>query len=217
MLIVADGVALQLDPRARRAAAADHRVLPRPRRRPWVFLALVNVLLLALGCFMEPLPIMVIVVPTLLPVVKALGIDLVHFGLVVTLNLMIGLITPPVGLVMFVVMHLTKLSSRLHARGLAVPRRADRGAARHLRARPGPVLAATVLRPMSLAHPCARRHRRRERTGVEDDLRHRRHAGEFRIAMRVSGGTGSSGQALAPRIEPGRHAATAVLPELSQG
>ena len=75
-----------------------------------MFLALVNVLLLALGCFMEPLPIMVIVVPTLLPVVKALGIDLVHFGLVVTLNLMIGLITPPVGMVMFVVMHLTKLS-----------------------------------------------------------------------------------------------------------
>ena len=76
----------------------------------WVFLAVVNVLLLLLGTFMEPLPIMVVVVPTLLPVVKALGIDLVHFGLVVTLNLMIGLITPPVGLVMFVVMHLTRLS-----------------------------------------------------------------------------------------------------------
>ncbi len=76
----------------------------------WLFLALVNVLLLVLGCFMEPLPIMVIVVPTLLPVAKALGIDLVHFGLVVTLNLMVGLITPPVGLVMFVVMHITKIS-----------------------------------------------------------------------------------------------------------
>jgi tripartite ATP-independent transporter DctM subunit len=76
---------------------------------PWLFLLIVNVLLLLLGCFMEPLPIMVIVVPTLLPVVKALGIDFVHFGLVVTLNLMIGLITPPVGLVMFVVMHITGL------------------------------------------------------------------------------------------------------------
>lgn len=76
---------------------------------PWVFLLIVNVLLLVLGCFMEPLPLMVIVVPTLLPVVKALGIDFVHFGLVVTLNLMIGLITPPVGLVMFVVMHITGL------------------------------------------------------------------------------------------------------------
>jgi len=77
---------------------------------PWLFLLLVNALLLILGCFMEPLPIMVIVVPTLLPVVKALGIDFVHFGLVVTLSLMIGLITPPVGLILFVIMDMTKLS-----------------------------------------------------------------------------------------------------------
>jgi tripartite ATP-independent transporter DctM subunit len=77
---------------------------------PWLFLALVNVLLLILGCFLEPLPIMVIVVPTLMPVVKALAIDPVHFGLVVTLNLMIGLVTPPVGMVMFIVLHMTKLS-----------------------------------------------------------------------------------------------------------
>jgi tripartite ATP-independent transporter DctM subunit len=76
----------------------------------WLFLLLANVLLLVLGTFMEPLPIMAIVVPTLLPVVKALGIDLVHFGLVVTLNLMIGLITPPVGIVMFVVMQMTGLT-----------------------------------------------------------------------------------------------------------
>jgi tripartite ATP-independent transporter DctM subunit len=75
----------------------------------WSFLLLVNVMLLLLGCFMEPLPIMVIVVPTLLPAVNALHIDVVHFGLVVTLNLMIGLVTPPVGLVMFVVMHITGL------------------------------------------------------------------------------------------------------------
>lgn len=80
---------------------------------PWVFLLLVNLTLLVLGTFMEPLPIMVIVVPSLLPVVKALGIDPIHFGLVVTLNLMIGLITPPVGLVMYVVMQMTRLS--LHA------------------------------------------------------------------------------------------------------
>ncbi len=76
---------------------------------PWTFLLMVNVLLLVLGCLMEPLPVMVIIVPTLLPVVNALGIDLVHFGLVVTLNLMIGLVTPPVGLVMFVIMHITGL------------------------------------------------------------------------------------------------------------
>jgi tripartite ATP-independent transporter DctM subunit len=85
---------------------------------PWSFLLMVNVLLLVLGCLMEPLPIMVVIVPTLLPVVNALGIDLVHFGLVVTLNLMIGLVTPPVGLVMFVVMHITGLGIEAFTRAL---------------------------------------------------------------------------------------------------
>jgi C4-dicarboxylate transporter DctM subunit len=77
--------------------------------QPWLLLLLINVLLLLLGCFMEPLPIMVIVVPTMLPLVQALGIDLVHFGVIVTLNLMIGLITPPIGIVMFTVMEITKV------------------------------------------------------------------------------------------------------------
>lgn len=85
---------------------------------PWTFLLLVNILLLVLGTFMEPLPIMVIVVPALLPVVNSLGIDLVHFGLVVTLNLMIGLVTPPVGLVMFVVMQITGLKLEQFLRAL---------------------------------------------------------------------------------------------------
>jgi tripartite ATP-independent transporter DctM subunit len=76
---------------------------------PWLLLLLVNLLLLLLGCFMEPLPVMVIVVPSMLPLVQALGIDLTHFGVIVTLNLMIGLITPPIGLVMFTIMDITKL------------------------------------------------------------------------------------------------------------
>jgi C4-dicarboxylate transporter DctM subunit len=76
---------------------------------PWLLLLLVNVLLLLLGCFMEPLALMVIVVPSMLPLVQALGIDLTHFGVIVTLNLMIGLITPPIGLVMFTIMDITKL------------------------------------------------------------------------------------------------------------
>ncbi|MEP7275935.1 MAG: TRAP transporter large permease [Betaproteobacteria bacterium] len=84
----------------------------------WTFLLLVNLLLLVLGTFMEPIPIMVIVVPALLPVVTALGIDLVHFGLVVTLNLMIGLVTPPVGLVMYVVMQITGLKLETFLRAL---------------------------------------------------------------------------------------------------
>ena len=76
---------------------------------PWLLLLMVNLLLLALGCFMEPLALMVIVVPSMLPLVQALGIDLTHFGAIVTLNLMIGLITPPIGLVMFTIMDITKL------------------------------------------------------------------------------------------------------------
>ena len=85
---------------------------------PWLLLLLINLLLLLLGCFMEPLPIMVIVVPTMLPLVQALGIDLVHFGVIVTLNLMIGLITPPIGLVMFTVMQITKIPIETFTRAI---------------------------------------------------------------------------------------------------
>ncbi len=86
--------------------------------QPWLLLLLINVLLLLLGCFMEPLPIMVIVVPTMLPLVQALGIDLVHFGVIVTLNLMIGLITPPIGIVMFTVMEITKVPIESFSRAI---------------------------------------------------------------------------------------------------
>jgi tripartite ATP-independent transporter DctM subunit len=79
-------------------------------REPWLVLLLVNLLLLLLGTIMEPLPIMVLVVPMLMPLVRSLGIDPVHFGVVVTLNLMIGLLTPPIGLVMFTMMDIAKVS-----------------------------------------------------------------------------------------------------------
>ncbi len=85
---------------------------------PWLLLLLINLLLLVLGCFMEPLPVMVIVVPTMLPLIQALGIDLVHFGVIVTLNLMIGLITPPIGLVMFTVMQITRIPIETFARAI---------------------------------------------------------------------------------------------------
>ena len=67
-------------------------------------------LFLFLGAFMETIPIMVIAIPVLLPIVKALGIDLVHFGVMISLNLMIGLIHPPIGMLMFIVMSMTKIS-----------------------------------------------------------------------------------------------------------
>jgi C4-dicarboxylate transporter DctM subunit len=68
----------------------------------WVFLLIVNVVVLILGTVMEPIPIMILTVPILYPVAAQLGIDPVHFGVVVVLNLMIGSLTPPVGVNIFV-------------------------------------------------------------------------------------------------------------------
>jgi len=76
---------------------------------PWVFLVIVNVVLLVLGTIMEPIPIMILTVPILFPVATQLGIDPVHFGLVVVLNLMIGSLTPPVGVNIFVTAAMAKV------------------------------------------------------------------------------------------------------------
>jgi tripartite ATP-independent transporter DctM subunit len=66
------------------------------------FLLMVNVLFLVLGCFLDVSVLLLVFVPMLLPAVKALGIDLVHFGVLTVLNMMIGLITPPFGMLLFV-------------------------------------------------------------------------------------------------------------------
>jgi tripartite ATP-independent transporter DctM subunit len=68
---------------------------------PLGFLLLANVLLLVLGCFLEGTTILLIIVPVLLPTAQALGVDPVHFGVVAVVNIMIGLITPPYGLLLF--------------------------------------------------------------------------------------------------------------------
>ena len=65
------------------------------------FLLVVNIFFLFLGCIMDAIPAMLIFFPVLLPVAKGLGIDPIHFGVVVVLNLMIGLLTPPVGALLF--------------------------------------------------------------------------------------------------------------------
>jgi C4-dicarboxylate transporter, DctM subunit len=69
---------------------------------PWVFLLLVNGVLFLLGIFIEPLPAMLLSAPLLLPMAKNFGVDMVHFGVVVTANLAIALYTPPVGGTLFV-------------------------------------------------------------------------------------------------------------------
>jgi tripartite ATP-independent transporter DctM subunit len=75
---------------------------------PLEFLLLVNVILLILGCLLEGSTILLVIVPIFIPTAKALGIDLVHFGVVVVVNIMIGLLTPPYGLLLFVLASMTK-------------------------------------------------------------------------------------------------------------
>jgi len=69
----------------------------------WAFLLWVNVILLVLGCLLEGSTIILVVLPIFIPTAKALGIDLVHFGVVAVFNIMIGLVTPPYGLLLFII------------------------------------------------------------------------------------------------------------------
>lgn len=76
---------------------------------PTQFLILVNVLLLLLGCVLEGTTILLVIVPVLIPTAKALGIDMVHFGVMVVLNIMLGLITPPYGLLLFIMTRIAEV------------------------------------------------------------------------------------------------------------
>ena len=77
---------------------------------PWIFLILVNLLVLFVGCFLDTIAAITILVPILLPIAQRLGIDPVHFGVIMVLNLMIGLLHPPLGMVLFVLSRVAKLS-----------------------------------------------------------------------------------------------------------
>lgn len=70
---------------------------------PLVILVIINFVMLILGCFMEGIAIMILMVPVFLPVIQQVGIDPVHFGVLVTMNLMIGILTPPFGVALFTV------------------------------------------------------------------------------------------------------------------
>jgi len=96
-LITAEQVAVQLSAWIKLVAS-----------EPWMFLLLVNVALLLLGIFIEPLPAMLLTAPLLLPLAQSFGIDLVHLGVVMTANLAIALYTPPVGGTLFVAAKLAK-------------------------------------------------------------------------------------------------------------
>ena len=77
---------------------------------PLGFLLLVNVLFLVLGCFLDTSIMLLVLVPILLPTAKLLGIDLVHLGVVLAVNMMIGLVTPPFGMLLFVINALAGVS-----------------------------------------------------------------------------------------------------------
>lgn len=76
----------------------------------WTFLILVNILLLIVGAFLDTIAAISILVPILMPIAARYGVDPVHLGLIITLNLMIGLLTPPVGMILFVLSRISKLS-----------------------------------------------------------------------------------------------------------
>lgn len=79
---------------------------------PVTFLIVVNLLLLLLGCVLEGTTILLVIVPVLIPAAQALGIDMVHFGVVVVVNIMLGLITPPYGLLLFIMTRIAETTMR---------------------------------------------------------------------------------------------------------
>jgi tripartite ATP-independent transporter DctM subunit len=79
---------------------------------PLAFLLFVNVLLLVLGCFLEGTTIILVILPVLIPAAQSLGIDLVHFGVMCVVNIMIGLVTPPYGLLLFLMTKIADIPLR---------------------------------------------------------------------------------------------------------
>lgn len=78
--------------------------------KPWLILLVLNVLLLILGCLMESIAILLVITPIIVPIAQGAGIDPIHLGVVMSLNLSIGLITPPFGTVMFVLCGISRCS-----------------------------------------------------------------------------------------------------------
>jgi tripartite ATP-independent transporter DctM subunit len=84
----------------------------------YVILALINVMLLIVGCFMETTAVLLIATPTLYPLITALGIDPVHFGIILIINLLIGTLTPPFGIILFIMMDIAKVSFGVMVRAI---------------------------------------------------------------------------------------------------
>jgi TRAP-type C4-dicarboxylate transport system permease large subunit len=85
---------------------------------PWALLLVINLFLLIVGMFLETTSAITILVPLLLPLTNAAGVDPVHFGIIMVLNLMIGVLTPPFGIVLFVTSYIGKMSVAALTRAL---------------------------------------------------------------------------------------------------
>ncbi len=85
---------------------------------PWLMLVAINVFLLVVGCLIDPTSATLILTPLLVPIAKTIGVDLIHFGIILTVNLSIGMFTPPFGLNLFVSQALFKVPMARIARGL---------------------------------------------------------------------------------------------------
>jgi C4-dicarboxylate transporter DctM subunit len=84
----------------------------------WVLLLAINLLLLIVGCLIDPLSAILLLTPLLLPLATAVGVDPVHFGIIVTVNLAIGLFTPPFGINIFVLQSVAKIPLKTIYRGI---------------------------------------------------------------------------------------------------
>jgi C4-dicarboxylate transporter DctM subunit len=99
-------------------AQATVQLITSIHSEPWVILLVINIILLIVGCFIDPASALIMLTPLLAPVAATLGIDPIHFGVIVVMNLTIGTFTPPFGLNIFVCQALFKTSSKTLYLGL---------------------------------------------------------------------------------------------------
>jgi C4-dicarboxylate transporter, DctM subunit len=85
---------------------------------PWMFLLAVNLILLVLGCFFDGVTLLTVITPLVIPTIRELGIDPIHFGIILTLNIEIASITPPIGMNLFVIAGVSKTPSEVVVRGV---------------------------------------------------------------------------------------------------
>ena len=102
MLLIAGAFLINYAVTAERLDRGLAQIITDAELAPWLFLLIVNIVFLILGCVIDTGTLILVLVPLLMPTVNELGIDPVHFGVVITVNIMIGLITPPFGLLLFV-------------------------------------------------------------------------------------------------------------------